>query len=114
MLRGRKGLFILAMSAVLLTGCGSVKIGRILNDPTRYHNKSVSVEGTVTGAAGAMGIGAYQVEDGTGKIYVVSTGSGVPRKGARVKVNGLVAGGVTIMGNSLGTTIRERSHKVRD
>ena len=97
---------------LLISGCGSTKIGRILADPVRYQNRSVTVEGNVTSSVGAFVAGVYQVEDGTGKIYVVSS-RGVPTKGARVRVEGNVTPGVTVMGRSFGTTIREREHRVK-
>ncbi len=105
-------IFVLA-AALFATACGTVPIGRILHDPSRYSNRNVTVQGTVTSAVGAMGAGGYQVEDGTGKIIVISTGSGVPGKGARVTVNGTVSSGVTLMNRNFGTTIREHSHKVQ-
>jgi hypothetical protein len=98
--------------AFMLTGCGSVKINRILSDPARYQNRSVTVEGRVTNVIGALNMGAYQVDDGTGKIFVLSN-RGVPTKDARVKVDGTVTPGVNIMGKSLGTAIREHNHRVR-
>jgi hypothetical protein len=62
---------------------------------------------------GAFVAGVYEVEDDTGKIYVLSTGTGVPRTGSRVKVDGKVTPGVNVMGKSFGTTIREHGHRVR-
>lgn len=104
---------MLAMAAALvLSGCGTVRIGRILADPSRYQNRSVAVEGRVTNVVGALNVGVYQVDDGTGKIFVVSN-RGVPTRDARVKVDGTVTPGVNIMGRSLGTAIRERDHRVR-
>jgi hypothetical protein len=108
----KKLTFLLIPAALLLSGCGTTKIGRILADPTRYNSRSVAVEGTVTTVVGAFVAGLYQVEDDTGKIYVLSS-SGVPNKGVRVKVEGSVTPGLNVMGKSWGTTIRERSHKVR-
>ena len=103
-----------ALAAVLfLSACGATKIGRINMDPMHYRNRNVTVEGTVTQSVGAFVAGGYQVQDDTGKIYVISTASGVPPKGARVKVTGVVTPGVTFMGKSVGTTIREQNHKVR-
>jgi hypothetical protein len=99
-------------AALLLTGCGTMRIGRILQDPARYSNRNVTVEGNVTNVVGAVVAGVYQVDDGTGKIYVLSS-RGVPTRGARVKVNGTVTPGINVMGASFGTTIRERDHKVR-
>ena len=98
--------------ALFLAGCGSTKIGRILNDPSRYQNRGVTVEGRVTNVVGAFVAGVYQVDDGTGKIYVVST-RGVPNRDARVRVEGTVTPGVNVMGRNFGTAIRERDHKVK-
>ncbi|MGH9630127.1 MAG: hypothetical protein ACRD7E_17560 [Bryobacteraceae bacterium] len=112
MKRRNASLLFVVLAALVLSACGSTKIGRILADPSRYQNRNVSVEGTVSQSVGAFVAGVYQVEDDTGKIYVLS-GSGVPSKGARVKVSGRVTPGVTVMGKSFGTTIRAREHKVR-
>jgi hypothetical protein len=112
----KKATLLLALVA-LLTGCGPTRIGRILAEPARYQNRNVTVEGRVTTAYGAnipgLNIpGVYQVEDGTGRILVLST-RGVPGKDARVQVKGTVTPGLNIGGRSLGTAIRERDHRVR-
>jgi hypothetical protein len=99
-------------AAVLLAGCGSVKIGRILDQPNRYQNRVVRVDGVVDAAFGAVVAGVYQVDDHTGKIYVLTTG-GVPRKGSRVSVKGRVMSGITVGTRSFGTSIREENHRVR-
>ncbi len=103
-------LFPLA-ATLLLGGCGSVKIGRILDEPTRYQNRTVRVDGKVDRSFGAIVTGAYQVQDNTGKIYVLSN-SGVPRTGTNVSVKGRVMSGVTLGTRSFGTAIREESHHV--
>jgi hypothetical protein len=97
---------------ILLTGCGAVKIGRINADPSRYQNRVVHVSGTVTNSVGVMGTGGYQLEDETGKIYVVSR-SGVPSRGSRVKVTGVVSPGVQALGQPVGVAIREERHTLR-
>jgi len=98
--------------AILLAGCSAVKIGRITADPSRYANRTISVQGTVTNSVGLLGKGGYQIEDETGKIYVLSQ-RGVPSRGSRVRVTGKVTPGAQVLGNSVGTVIRERSHEVR-
>ena len=103
---------ILCLSAVVLAGCGSIKIGRITADPSRYRNQTVHVSGTVTTSVGLLNTGGYQLDDGTGKIYVISR-SGVPSKGSRVAVTGTVMPGAEVLGQSIGTAIREESHKVK-
>ena len=102
----------LAGAAVLLAGCAPVTIGRITADPSRYRNKSVTVEGTVTNSVGVMGKGGYQIDDGTGSIYVIS-GSGVPSRGSRVEVTGRVSPGVEVLGTPVGVAIREADHKLK-
>jgi hypothetical protein len=102
----------LVAAVVLLAGCAPVTIGRITADPSRYRNKSVTVEGTVTNSVGVMGKGGYQIDDGTGSIYVIS-GSGVPSRGSRVEVTGRVSPGVEVLGTPVGVAIREANHKVK-
>ncbi len=104
---------ILAVCGLALAGCGPTRIGRILADPSRYQNRNVTVEGRVTGSVGAFVAGGYQVDDGSGKLYVISTRSGVPSKGAQVRVSGNVTPGLNLMGRNIGTVMRERSHRVR-
>src|SRR6185503_19691496 len=103
----------LALSgALFLAGCGSVKIGKINADPSRYRNQTVHVTGTVTTSVGVLGTGGYQIEDDSGKILVVSR-AGVPSRGARVTVTGTVIPGAQVLGQSVGVTIREQSHRVQ-
>jgi len=100
------------LSTLALSGCATTSISRILADPHRYRQREVHVEGNVTNVIGALNTGVYQVDDGTGKIFVVS-GRGIPGKGVHVKVSGTVTEGVNIMGKSFGTSIQEHGHKVK-
>jgi hypothetical protein len=103
---------ILVLSAVLLTGCAGTRIGRINADPSRYANRMVTVSGQVTNSVGVLGTGGYQLEDESGRIYVISR-SGVPSRGSRVKVTGTVTPGVTVLGQAVGVAIREDHHSVK-
>ncbi len=96
----------------LAAGCGSVKIARINADPSRYQNRTVRVSGSVTTSAGLLGTGGYQIEDDTGKIFVVSR-SGVPSSGSRVEVTGKVMPGAQVLGQPVGIVIREERHKLK-
>src|SRR5689334_1583721 len=101
---------IWAIAALALAGCGSVKIARINADPSRFYNRTVRVDGRVTTSVGLLGTGGYQIDDGTGRIYVISR-TGVPSGGAHVAVTGTVMGGAQILGQTIGTAIREDHHK---
>jgi hypothetical protein len=109
-LRSRTIWFIAAI-ALFLAGCGTVRIGRILDEPTRYRDRTVRVSGRVDGSFGAMAAGVYRVDDGTGRIYVLSN-RGVPRSGTSVSVKGRVQSGITVGSRSYGTAIREEGHRV--
>ncbi len=98
--------------ALALTACESVSISRVLRDPSRWSGRDVHIHGTVTNSFGALGHGAYQVDDGTGTIWVIS-GTGVPSKGSRVDVVGSVFQGANVGGQAVGTAIREYQHKVK-
>lgn len=82
-----------------------------MNDPYRFRNREVEIRGVVTGSVNAVVAGGYQVDDGTGKILVLSNG-GAPRKGADIAVRGYITPGVSVMGNSFGITIRERDRRI--
>lgn len=99
------------IAAVMLTACEQATISKIKNDPSHYNNRTVVVDGRVTNSFGAIVAGVYELEDETGKIFVISNG-GVPSKGARVAVKGKVMNGVTLMGRNYGTAIRESDHKI--
>jgi hypothetical protein len=74
---------------LLLAGCAGVTpIRDLLDDPSRYDGKTVRIEGKVRGAAGGLGVGAYEVEDETGRLTVVSDERDPPRTGADVGVKG--------------------------
>jgi hypothetical protein len=98
--------------ALLSIGCGSVKIGRINADPSRFRNQTVHVTGNVVTSVGLLSTGGYQIEDDTGKIFVISR-SGVPSRGSHVTVTGKVMPGAEVLGQAVGTAIRETRHQVK-
>jgi hypothetical protein len=106
-------LLTLGAGVLLLTACPSqTTISKINGDPARYKNKEVGVVGRVTDSYGVMGTGAYEIDDGTGRIWVATT-RGVPARGSRVGVKGDVHNGFTIAGRSFGTVIEETDRRVR-
>jgi hypothetical protein len=72
-----------------LVACRETTISRILAEPNKFHDDEVGLKGHVVKSASVLGRGAYQLDDGTGTIWVVA-GKGVPREGARVVVRGKV------------------------
>lgn len=102
------GMAALLFSIVLLTACPQrTTINKINVDPARYQNKEVTIAGQVTQSFGALGNGMYQVNDGTGSMWVLSEGFGVPAKGAKVSVTGTVVQTATFAGVNYSTVLRE-------
>jgi hypothetical protein len=80
---------VLGMVLAVLNACaGTIRIRDLLDRPQEYQGKTVRVQGTVTKSAGVLGTGAFEIDDGTGKIYVIARGQGVPREGAKTKAQG--------------------------
>ena len=103
--------FALLGLLVFLIGCPQhVKIADLNHNPGRYYNKEIAVTGTVTEGFGFMGEGAFQIDDGTGKIWVLSQNYGVPGKGQKVGIAGNLVGGVSLGTRSFGTAIRLTHH----
>lgn len=102
---------MLAAGAMLLAACSQTTISKINADPARYKNKEVAVVGRVTDSYGIAGTGAYELDDGTGRIWVATT-RGVPSKGSRIGVKGRVHTSFAIAGRSFGTVLEETGRKV--
>jgi hypothetical protein len=81
---------VTGMALLAGLGCrsGVTPIQTLLDDPARFDGQVVRIAGKVGLSAGALGYGAYQVDDGTGTLSVVSQGGGAPREGAEVGVEG--------------------------
>jgi hypothetical protein len=94
---------------VVLAGCASVTpIGDLLADPARYDGKTVRIAGNVQRSAGLLGAGAYEVNDGTGTLTVVSQVGTPPPQGERIGVKGTFQALFTLLSKSL-AVLKEQS-----
>jgi RecJ-like exonuclease len=98
------------MLGIVLIGAnacaGTTRIRDLLDRPQEYQGKTVTVEGTVTQSAGVLGTGAFEIDDGTGKIYVVSGGAGVPRQGAKTKAEGRFESVFSVLGRTMAAIVQ--------
>jgi hypothetical protein len=90
-----------------LTGCERTRIADINRDPSRYTGKEITIAGEVTDSFGALNQGAYEIDDGTGRIWILSINFGVPARGARIAVTGRLQPGLTFGGRSFANILRE-------
>lgn len=102
----------LLLLALLLAGCPPrVSIRDINRDPGRYANRDISVGGRVSSSFGALGTGVYEIDDGTGTIWVYSPSYGVPASGTKVGVTGRVTQGFSLGGRSFAVILRETERR---
>ncbi len=106
-------LSVILAGAVALTACPSqTTISKINQNPARYHDKEVALVGRVTDSYGVLGNGIYELDDGTGRIWVMTT-QGVPSKGARVGASGHVHTGVSFGGRTYGMVLQEEHRRTK-
>jgi hypothetical protein len=102
---------LVLMMGLALVACERVKIGDINADPGHFMDKEVAIAGTVTQSIGAFGKGVYQIDDGTGRLWVVAGSRGVPSKGAKVGVKGHITQSVTFLGINYATVLQESDRR---
>ena len=104
---------VLISATLLFTACPSqTNIRKINANPDRYRNKEVAIAGRVVDRYGALGAGAYEIDDGTGRIWV-ATRRGVPSRGSHVGAKGYVHNGFSFGGRSYGTVLEETDRRSR-
>jgi hypothetical protein len=86
-------------------------IAEINRDPARYSQHEVAIRGTVISSWGALGTGMFEIEDGTGRIWVLSSSYGVPAKGLRVGVAGTIMPTFSLGGRSFMSVMRETQRR---
>jgi hypothetical protein len=116
----RLGCIVLAgLLAGSTTACAhalrSAQIVDLRDNPGRYQDHTVSIDGTVTTSWGIplVPFKLYKVDDGTGEVTVLSEHGRTPTRGARVRVRGRVADVAVIGGQALGLHLREEALYVK-
>ena len=103
---------LLSFAILLLAGCPPREsIAKINRDPGRYMGKEITIAGRVVDSYGAMGRGAFLLDDGTGTMWVLAGHYGVPGAGARVAVSGYIQQGFTMGGRNFATVLRETERR---
>jgi len=99
---------LIVVGSVCLAGCPQrVNIERINRDPGRFAGKEVTIAGRVINSFGAMGRGAFEIDDGTGRLWVFSDRYGIPGRDYGLAVTGRVQQGFSFGGRNFATILRE-------
>ena len=112
-------LALVAAVSAIVSACGlglrSPNISELKDNPGRYHDRSVSIDGVVTSSWGVplVPYRMYKVDDGTGEVTVLSNNSRTPTRGAKVHVKGKVNDVGVLDGRALGLHLREEKLDIR-
>ena len=99
---------LLAGATLLLAACPPREnIEAINHDPGRFHGREITVAGRVVNSFAVMGVGAFEIDDGTGRLWVFSDKYGVPGHGAGIAVTGRIEQGFSLGGRNFATILRE-------
>jgi hypothetical protein len=98
----------LITATALLAACPSRQsIESINRDPARYHDHEVTIAGRVVNSFDVMGVAAFEIDDGTGRLWVYSNKFGVPGNQSRVAVTGTIQQGFSLAGRNFAMILRE-------
>lgn len=96
------------LAAWCLVGCSThTSIADINRDPAHFAGKEITISGQASDSFGGFGNGVFQVNDGTGSIWVVSQNFGLPGNGSKVSVTGQVQQGFSFGGRNYGIIFRQ-------
>jgi len=103
---------LMALTALLFLSCktDTTPIKTLLDDPSRFDGKTVRIAGDVRNSVGVLGYGAYQVNDGTGTLSIVTQGGGAPRDGAKVGVEGTFRSAYNVGTQSVSVLVEQKRY----
>jgi len=105
-------LLLTILGSLLLAGCPPREsIARITQDPARFANREISIAGRVTNSFGAMGSGVFEIDDGTGRMWVFSERYGVPARDLQLAVTGRIEQGFSFGGRNFAVILRETQRR---
>ena len=75
---------------LVISGCkGTTPIKTLVDDPGLNNGKRVQIAGEVTKSPAMPSSDSFEVDDGTGKVFVLSKEHGTPPVGTKVVVKGI-------------------------
>jgi hypothetical protein len=109
-MRGRArwatGLAAIAALAAL-AGCQRTTISELIKNPSHYSGDEVTIAGKVTQSGGSFEKGAYEVDDGTARIWVETDKISLPSQGSQVAVTGLLESSQSMGLRTMPTVLQE-------
>jgi hypothetical protein len=99
---------LLVISILFLVGCPTrTSIADVNKDPGHYAGREITIAGRASNTFGALGNGVFEIDDGTGRMWVFSQSYGVPSSGSKVAVTGTIEQGFSFGGRSFAVIMKE-------
>ena len=98
----------LLTATIFLAACPARRsIESINRDPARFHDHEVTIAGRVVNSFDVMGVAAFEIDDGTGRLWVYSNKFGVPGNESKVAVTGTIQQGFSLGGRNFAMILCE-------
>jgi hypothetical protein len=105
-------LLLIVVGSLFLAACPPhVSTARLNQNPGRYASSEVTIAGRVVDSFGALGRGVFELDDGTGTMWVLAGQYGVPAAGAKLAVTGRAEQGFSFAGRNFATILRETERR---
>ena len=98
---------MLPLGILILSACSRQSIESINRDPERFHDKEITVAGRVANSFGVAAAGAFELDDGTGRLWVLSDTPDLPAHNSSVTVTGRIEQGISFGGRTFVIILRE-------
>jgi len=93
---------------VFLSSCSDqVSIESINHDPGRFHEKEITIRGRVVNSFAVVDAGAFELDDGTGRLWVFRNKNDMPSHNSSVSVTGRIEPGFSFGGRNFVIILRE-------
>lgn len=98
----------ITVATLILAACPPHEsIESINRDPARFGSHEVTIAGRVVNSFAAVGVGVFEIDDGTGRMWVYSKKYGVPGGESKTAVTGVIQQGFSIAGRNFATILYE-------
>ncbi len=111
----RKNILLICATllALIAIGCGTKPISEILAHPEHFRDDNIAIQGRVVTSFSVAGIGAaFQLDDGTGRIWVFSRHRPAPPEHVHMYVGGRIKTAVTLGDRTLGIALEEKGRRM--
>ena len=98
----------LLLLLLLFSACSHrVSIEAINHDPTEFRSKEISVAGRVANSFVEGNAAAFELDDGTGRLWVLRENTNVPAPNSSVRVTGKIEQALPFAGRNFVVILRE-------